>query len=478
MSQYSRRRFIKTSLAGAAGLAGSFGVLKGVGAAGAIGANEAINIGVIGIRGRGKSHIDAFLKIKNVRVSHLIDVDKGTWGPRVATVDKHQKSKPICFQDARKAFEDKNLNAVSIATCNHTHSLLTIWGCQAGKDVYVEKPASHNVWEGRVAVEVARKHKRIVQHGSQSRGSRDWANIAAIARSGKLGKLLISHGIASKPRNGIGFKQPKTPPKELDFNLWLGPAPMQPYHENIVPYNWHWFWDFGNGEIGNQGVHQMDIARWAIPGATLPTDVLSLGGRFCWGDQGQTPNTQLTVSNFGDSLLIFENCNLTDDKTRRVDNDFYFEAGRVVGSKRFYPKGSDKTAPLPKVDVPLGPGNIFENFIHCIRTRDRSVQHADILEAHYSSALCHVGNVSYRLGTETTIAKTQNPFGGDTFGDKAWDRLSKFLQDTRKVKLDATACRIGRKLKFDPKTEKFVNDPQADRLLTREYRKPFEPKLA
>ena len=177
---------------------------------------------------------------------------------------------------------------------------MTIWACQAGKDVYVEKPCSHNVHEGRIAVEAARKHNRIVQHGTQSRSSQRWADLAALAKSGKLGKLLVSRGLCYKDGGtaaALGrhrHKPTKPPPAELDFNLWLGPAPEQPYHENLVHYNWHWFWDFGNGDIGNQGVHQMDIARWVIPGATLPKTVISLGGRFGYNDQGETPNTQVT----------------------------------------------------------------------------------------------------------------------------------------------------------------------------------------
>ena len=212
------------------------------------------------------------------------------------------------MQDIRRALEDRNLDAISIATPNHWHALMTIWACQAGKDVYVEKPCSHNVHEGRIAVETARKHNRIVQHGTQSRSERQLGQRRS--RSSSSGKLRQAAGVArpvlQAARQHRHQAEHRRRPTELDFNLWLGPAQQQPFHANLVHYNWHWFWDFGNGDIGNQGVHEMDIARWAIPGATLPRSVVSLGGRFGYNDQGETPNTQIAVIDYGDTQLIFE----------------------------------------------------------------------------------------------------------------------------------------------------------------------------
>ena len=239
------------------------------------------------------------------------------------------------MQDIRRALDDKNLDAVSIATPNHWHSLMTIWACQAGKDVYVEKPCSHNIHEGRIAVETARKYNRIVQHGTQSRSNGDWAGdhgghqIAASSAN-----CWSRAACATSPGASIGVQEPDcSPPPELDFNLWLGPAPEQPYHANLVHYNWHWFWDFGNGDIGNQGVHEMDIARWAIPGATLPKSVISLGGRFGYKDQGQTPNTQIAIIDYGDTQLIFEVRGLktTSTTAQDVGNIFHLEAGTIRG---------------------------------------------------------------------------------------------------------------------------------------------------
>ena len=196
----------------------------------------------------------------------LIDIDTTQFANRKKQIKDKTGKDPAVYQDIRDALADDNIDAISIATCNHTHSLYTIWACQAGKDVYVEKPISHNVFEGRKCVEAARKYKCMVQHGTQQRSDQSRANEIAAVKSGKYGKLLVSKGYCCKPRWSIGFKPVQDPPSHINFDIWLGPAPMQPYHGNLVHYNWHWFWDFGSGDTGNQGVHEMDVARWAIDG--------------------------------------------------------------------------------------------------------------------------------------------------------------------------------------------------------------------
>jgi predicted dehydrogenase len=271
-----------TALAGAASLMGGPLSFRRV-----LGANDTIRLGIAGLHGRGGTHVKEFSGMQGVEVTYLIDPDTRTFRSRMQHVEKRTGRKPATTQDIRTALDDRNLDAVSVATTNHWHAPITIWACQAGKDVYVEKPASHNVHEGRVAVQVARKNQCIVQHGTQNRSKKSWAQLAEIARRGIYGKLLVSYGLCYKRRTSIGFKEPSPPPSELDFNMWLGPAPQQPHHGNLVHYNWHWFWDFGNGDIGNQGVHQMDIARWLIPGATLPRGVISVGGRFGYKDRGR-----------------------------------------------------------------------------------------------------------------------------------------------------------------------------------------------
>ena len=482
MSQQNRRIFLQQAAVGAA--AATFAI-SGTKASGrVIGANDRIRLGVAGIKGRGGSHIESFAKMEDVDVTYLIDPDSRLFASRVKQVEDRGGNTPKCVQDIRHALEDKELDAVSIASCNHWHSLLTFWSCEAGKDVYVEKPCSHNVFEGRQCVTIARKNGRIVQHGTQSRGSSSWARQVAAIASGKYGKLLVSKAYASKPRWSIGFKEPKDPPPELDFNLWLGPAPKQPYHENIVHYNWHWFWDFGNGEIGNQGVHQMDIARWAIPGGTLPKSVISLGRRWVneddFRDQAETPNLQLTVMDFGGTLLVFEVAGLCGREGKvsgqkipgRVDNEFYLEAGVIRGG-RFYPNGSDKAESLVDVPVTMPPGDVFANFIHAMRTRNPKDLHADILDAHYSSACCHLGNISYRLGKE--VPGTTAPVGlpDNPQVAESLQALKTQLKDALDLDWTKTTYQMGVQLDFDPEKEEFIGNDRANQLLTRDYREPF-----
>jgi len=474
---------MKSSIAAGAGLtlASPFSRVRG--------ANDAVRVAVVGINGRGSSHISAFNDMEGVRIAAFCDVDKNVLDKRVKPF-KDRNVTVDTYVDIREMLEDKNIDAISIATPNHWHSLATIWACQAGKDVYVEKPCSHNVFEGRKCVEAARKYKRIVQHGTQSRASSGWAKQIAAVQSGKYGKLLVSKAWASKNGSGrwsIGFKPVKEPPENVDFNIWLGPAPEQPYHENLVHYNWHWFWDFGCGEIGNQGVHQMDIARWAIKGSTLPVSAISMGGRWVestpgqkpFTDQAQTPNCQLTVMDFGGPLLVFEVIGLVDRAgvdgkkyPKKVDNEFYLEAG-VIRDGKFYPKGSDKAEPLVDVEVEMGPGDNFENFIACVRSRKRRDLHADIAKAHLSSAGCHLGNISYRLGEQVSGGTRPAVLDKHEEIAKSWDTIKETVKGTLGLDVSKGTYQLGPMLKFNPKKEKFVDNAAADMLLTRPYRKPF-----
>jgi predicted dehydrogenase len=483
MKRFTRRDFMKSSLVAGAGLtlASPFSRVRG--------ANDDIRVAVVGINGRGGSHIGAFDKMDGVRLAALCDVDKKVLDKRAKSFK--DRNKPVDkYVDIRELLENKNIDAISIATTNHWHSLATIWACQAGKDVYVEKPCSHNVFEGRKCVEAARKYKRIVQHGTQSRASSSWAKQIAAVHSGKYGKLLVSKAAASKNGRGrwsIGFKPIKEPPENVDFNIWLGPAPKQPYHENIVHYNWHWFWDFGNGEIGNQGVHQMDIARWAIKDSTLPNSSISMGGRWvnstpghpAFTDQAQTPNCQLTIMDFGGPLLVFEVIGLVDRAgvdgkkyPKNVGNEFYLEEGAIRGGK-FYPNGSDKAESLVDVDIEMGPGDIFGNFIQCMRTRKRGDLHADIAKAHLSSACCHLGNISYRLGEQVSGSTRPDVLDKHEEIAKSWDKVRQTVKGTIGYDVSKNTYQLGPMLKFNPKRERFVRNAAANKLLTRPYRRPF-----
>ncbi len=509
MSNVSRRDFLKGSL----GVAGATFAI-GTSARPVLGANETLNVACAGIRGRGQSHMGAYLGMKDVRITWLVDPDSRLFDARAKrcemhgapketyfeevkdkktgelkkvkktrTVGKGPNGRPRCVADIRKALEDKNLDCVSIASTNSTHSLLAIWAMQAGKDVYVEKPATHNVHEGRILVETAKKYARMVQHGTQSRGSTGWAKATALARSGKLGKLKISYGWASKPRSGIGFKKTEPPPKGLDFNVWLGPAPDQPFHANLVHYNWHWFWDFGNGDTGNQGVHQMDIARWALPEDhwAKPFKIMSLGGRFAWNDQGETPNAHLTIFDFGDYQLFFESCNLVTrgNKKKNIPNtasvtDEFHTTDGVITPSGFTPHGSNKREKLPDIKVDMGAGgDIFNNFIKCVRSRDADGLLTGPMACHLSAAMCHLGAICYRLGKETSFAESRNIFGGNQAAQEALEKME-WRMKSRGVKIDdSLKYHVGPVLTFDPRTEKFVGNNKANTLLTRNYRKPF-----
>ena len=446
----TRRRFLESSLAAAASI-----TVAGTKSSGKVlGANDTVRIGVAGLNGRGGSHVGAFVGMKNVEIAYLIDPHQGTYKGHLKTIAGKDKPIPVCVHDVRKALDDKTLDAISIATPNHWHALMTIWACQAGKDVYVEKPCSHNIHEGRIAVETAHKYKRIVQHGTQSRASLGFAQMAAVAASGKYGKLLVSRGLCYKDggtggstRGNIGFKPTKAPPAELDFNIWTGPAAEQPYHENIVHYRWHWFWDFGNGDIGNQGVHEMDKARWFIPGAVWPKSVITFGGRFTGKDQAETPNTEVAVMDYGETQLIFE---VRGQKSegyygKGVGNVLHFEEG-IVSEGKFFRKGKKDGEALAKVDVEKKPAPVlsttipehahFGNFIDCVRSRKSENLNAEIAVGHVSAGLCHLANISYRLGKEEAFNAATGAVKGNDFASETLARTEGYLTG-HGVKFDA-----------------------------------------
>jgi predicted dehydrogenase len=347
----------------------------------------------------------------------------------------------------------------------------------------VEKPISHNVFEGRQCVEAAKKYGRVVQHGTQNRSSDGKAKEIAAVQSGKYGKLLVSKGYCCKPRWSIGERKTETPPSSLDWNVWLGPAPDQDFHRNLVHYNWHWFWDTGNGDIGNQGVHEMDIARWAIKDGTLPNRVWSVGGRFVpeGKDQGQTPNMQLAVMEFGDTMLVFEVRGLVGknkDFEPQVTNEYYTTEGVIRGGK-FFAKGSGEGESL-KVDNPpkVTPGGAFGSFISAMRSRKPEDNNCDAEVAHYSAALCHLANISFRLGKggdyqQATSAASGR--GGPDQREIVKESIEKINANCKAVgvTLKDEAYTVGRALEFDPAKEQFVGDEEANKLLTRPYRPPF-----
>jgi predicted dehydrogenase len=437
--------------------------------------NSQLRVAVIGVNGRGRDHIGGFAGNKklNTVVTTICDADMAVVGPAVKAVEGKQKGFVNVTQDLRRVLDDKSIDIVTIATPNHWHSLAAIWAMQAGKDVYVEKPVSHNVREGRMVVEFARKLGKICQAGTQSRSQPGMRHAIDYVRSGKIGKVDVALGLCYKTRNSIGKVKTSTPiPKSCDYNLWCGPAPMKPLMREKLHYDWHWVWDTGCGDIGNQGIHEMDKARWGLGKSEFPNSVMSIGGRFGYIDDGETPNTQVTLFDYGDCELIFEVRGLLTKKLKNigVGNIFYGSEGYVACPNYSSGVAFDKDG--KKLEEFKGDGSHYGNFVEAVRARKPELLNADILEGHLSSALCHLGNISYRLGTDSSFATVEESFGEDKSARDSVKRMVAHLSDN-KIELDASKFRLGRKLKIDPKTESFLGDKDAIAMLTREYRKGF-----
>ena len=399
MRPLDRRLFLQGSAAAVAGLsvtarAGEARTRKDPGS------NETLRVAVVGVNGRGMAHIQGWGEQKDARITAICDVDSKVIGNAMKQVGELYDSEPKFTQDIRTLLDDKEIDVISIASPNHWHALMTIWACQAGKDVYVEKPASHNVWEGRKMVEAARKYNRIVQTGSQCRSHQGMRDAVAFLRSGKLGTIYMAKGLCYKPRGSIGHKPDGEVPEGLDYNLWVGPAEMKPYNPNKLHYNWHWIWNTGNGDLGNQGVHQMDIARWGLGKSGLPKSVQASGGRFGYVDDGETPNTELVALEFDDCLLQFEVRGLpTNDEARaKIGVLFYGTEGMLAITS--YTSWQAYLGPNCTEKGPGGNagGDHFANFVEAVRKRDHELLNADIEDGHLSAAYCHLGNIAYRLG--------------------------------------------------------------------------------
>jgi predicted dehydrogenase len=469
MRKVTRRQFVKGSIAAMATI-----TVAGTKSSGnVIGANDTVRVAVAGLNGRGSAHVGAYLGLPNVEIRYLVDPDSRTYNKRLEQVG--DRPAPFLVKDIRRALDDRNVHAISIATPNHWHALMTVWGAQAGKHVYVEKPCSHNVREGRIAMEMARRHNVIVQHGTQSRSDPAWINTIAAIRSGRYGRLLVSRALCYKLRGSIGNRPNATVPRELDFNLWLGPAQQTAYHANLVHYNWHWFWAFGNGDIGNQGVHQFDIARWAIAGATLARSVVTVGGRFGYTDQGETPNTQVSLMDFGDTKMIFEVRGLPSGGFRgqTIGNVFHLEQG-VIAGHRFFANGNGQGEAIPAQNVASKPGgsNHFANFIAAVRSGRSADLNAGIEEGHYSSALCHLANISYQLGANAAFEPRTRAFGDNRDALEAVERMEAHLTG-RDLRLSDMLLKVGPLLQIQARTENFNGNTAANRLLTRQYREGF-----
>lgn len=448
-----RRDFIKKSIIGTAGIAIAGMKSSAKSYASILGANERINVAVIGIRSQGRAHINRYCslnKSQNVNLKTLCDVDEQFFNERAKIVIDKTGVNPLFEWDMRKVFEDKEIDAVSFAIPNHWHALGTIWACQAGKHVYVEKPACHNIFEGRKMIEAARKYNVRVQTGFQSRSSQHVIEAINFLHDGGIGEVYMARGLCIKPRDSFGIAKDSLPPASLHYDQWLGPAPYRPYNEKRSHYNWHWFWDTGNGDTGNQGPHQFDIARWGLHENEHPISAYSTGGFYGIDPDEcaqETPNTQSSLFKYRDGkMLEFETRGRYSNEESglgiRIGNVFYGSEGylELEGGtwKAFHERerepfagsqeGERKQTNLTSTVADESPSDHWANFIEAIRSGNSKTLHCDILEGFYSSALPHLANISYRLGRE---------------------------------------------LKFMGEYEKFAQDSEADTMLTRRYRKPY-----
>jgi predicted dehydrogenase len=453
-----RRSFLKTGAAALATAASASRVM---------GANDRIRVGVVGVRGRGWNHVEGYKTIPGVEVAYFCDVDENILRKRCADAEAMGMAKPQTQVDFRKLIEDKNVDAVSIATPNHWHSLQGVWAAQAGKDIYIEKPCSHNWWEGRQLVRAIEKYKVICEHGSQCRSSAAIRESMDQMQSGLIGNVYMARGLCYKWRDTIGRAEPEAVPAGVDYDLWTGPAPKKPFTKNRFHYNWHWIWDTGNGDLGNQGIHELDLARWGL-GVELPTKITAIGGHFMFDDDQETPNTITAIYEFRTpegktKIMNFEvrgwmtnheegigtpefdggdvpaagmtatakqkSLGPMSGKPSTIGNLYYGSKGYLAISNYGAYKSflGPNNEPGPQKQAPVR-NEHFVNFIECMRSRKKEDLHAPIREGYLSTSLVHLANASYRLG---------------------------------------------RTIHFDPQTETVVGDSEATALLKGTYRAPF-----
>lgn len=481
MSHMPRREFLVKSLGASAALSLSSGVGAKI-----MGANDRVRLGIVGINSKGAQHIELFREIPGVQVAALCDVDQNVLGRELQKLSAVNE-KPSTFTDIRALLDSKDIDAIVVATPNHWHTLMGIWACQAGKDVYVEKPVSHNIWEGRKLVEAAQKYKRVVQAGTQFRSEPAIQEVLDYIHSGELGDMKLVRGLCYKPRNSIGRVAGIQPiPAPIDYNLWTGPAPLKPLRRQQLHYDWHWQWDTGNGDIGNQGVHEMDMCRWATGHNKLPEHVISLGGRFGYEDDGETPNTLITYYDYKPTPIIFEVRGLpTKKNSTAMDNYRGVRIGIIIECEKGYFAGGggggwiyDNNHQKVKQFAGGGGGEHGANFINVVRSRKMADLHAPVLGGHLSSALCHLGNISYLLGQKTAEPAILEQLNSNNALLQTFRQFQDHLS-ANWVDLSKDLLTLGAGLDIDANNETFVSRQEydlgwwANSFLKSEYRKPF-----
>ncbi|WP_442482617.1 Gfo/Idh/MocA family protein [Aeoliella sp. SH292] len=425
MSPLDRRSFLAGTTLAATALTGATRAQSDV--------NSTIRCAVLGVNGRGKVHIDAIQNVRGAQVALLCDPDAKLLAQRAAEFEKKYGRKVLTETDLRRVYDRKDIDVVAIATPNHWHALSAIWACQAGKDAYVEKPGSHNVFEGRKMVEAADRYQRIVQHGVQLRSNPVLQEAVQHLRDGLIGDVYMARAVIYRWRPSVGKRPDAAAPATLDWDLWQGPAAERPFSTRYVHYDWHWHWDYGNGDLGNQGVHETDMALWGLDEG-LPTEVTAMGGKFLWDDDRETPEVLSALYRYAGSNKMLEVevrpwCTNSEEGVN-VGNLFYGSKGFMTvsdyNSYQVYLGQRREPGPSGKWGDPVQAH--FDNFFDAVRSRDASKLNGPIETGHTSSAIAHLGNIAFR---------------------------------------------VGRQLQFDPKSEQFVGDTEANAMLTREYRHPY-----
>ena len=476
----TRRNFMQKTAAIGAGVAAAS--LSAGSWSRVMGANDEIRMGVIGFKGKGAQHIDVFHGLDGVRVVALCDADQAILDREASKFNERGES-VATFQDMRELLDQKDIDAVCIAAPNHWHSLAGIWACQAGKDVYVEKPISHNIFEGRQLIKAARKYNRIVQSGTQNRSDVGLRAFKEYLDAGNLGRVKWAHGLWFKRRTSIGdVAGPQPIPSTVDYNLWTGPASLQPLRRENLHYDWHWIWDYGNGDMANIGVHQIDDCRFLAGLEGNPRRAISFGGRWGYEDDGQTPNTHVAVFEY-DIPLVIEIRNLPMSKDiNAMDNVKGVRMGNVIMGEEGYFAGGrgggwvyDLDGKKVKQFPGDGGGGHQANFIQAVRERNGEILNSPIEQGHYSSVVCHMANTSYRVGRESNFESVAQALQGLELGVERMQSMQEHLK-ANEINVQEHPVTLGADLRFDPEAETFVGDMsyEANMFVSRNYREPFE----
>ncbi|UCC98220.1 MAG: Gfo/Idh/MocA family oxidoreductase [Phycisphaerales bacterium] len=478
MSRLTRRDFVKGLAASAA-----FGAALRAGASSSIlGANDDIRIAIVGLRKKGKEHLILFGREPGVRIVALCDVDTEFLDFEAKNF-KDRGQKVATYVDYRKLLEAKDIDAVVVVTPDHWHALMTVWACQAGKDVYVEKPLTHNIWEGRRMVEAARKYDRIVQTGSQDRSDVGLRAAAAYVKEGHLGPIKLVHAISYGLRESIGkVNGPQPIPETVDYDLFQGPASLVPLRRQNLHYDWHWFWETGTGEVGNLGAHNVDESRWMIGQQKVADSAITIGGRLALGDDGETANTQITFFDYKPVPIMYEVRGLRRKKGLRARAHYRgtsfgmavdCEGGSFIGGRGggwAYDKAGKKVKQFPGDGGP----DHQSNFIKAMRSRKVTDLRADVLEGHISATLCHMANISYRLGRKESVETIAKAVADNSVLADAFQRCVEHLRASG-VDLQKEPLTLGPLLEFDREKERFTGQASdwANMLVRRDYRAPF-----